>query len=89
MKAYDLLDSPEKWTKGKYARNKAGELADIKEGACWCVDGALTLCYSGDSEYYKARKRLRNVVGFSIIGWNDAPERTFEEVQAALRKADV
>lgn len=38
----------------------------------------------------KIQRQLRDSLGVdSIVMWNDAPERTFEEVKEAFRKADL
>jgi hypothetical protein len=36
---------------------------------------------------YRADRALRNIIDAPVTVWNDAPERTQEEVVAAFRKA--
>ena len=51
-----------------------------------CTMGAMTSMHHFD--IVKARENLSAVIGTSdITMWNDAPERTAEEVVNALRKA--
>lgn len=47
MKIYELLDSPEKWTKKYYARDKAGYSTNSCDNyaCCWCLVGAAMKCY--------------------------------------------
>lgn len=48
MKIYELLDSPEKWTKGYFARNKTGDPTEShdNDACCWCLIGAAMKCYN-------------------------------------------
>lgn len=46
MKPSELLDKPEKWTKGVPARTATGEQSPsfTSDAVCWCALGALTRC---------------------------------------------
>jgi hypothetical protein len=81
-----LLSGPEKWTKVASARNSLGATVtpDDEDAVCWCLNGAIfktarnyTLCH------YEIRKYLPG----SIVNWNDAKARTFEDVTRLLDKA--
>lgn len=89
MKAWELLDSPEKWCKGANALTSDGmEVSACDPRACrWCLEGALRKCYgSFDLKIQAVRDALNT---HYVFEWNDAPERTFEEVRNALIAADV
>jgi hypothetical protein len=97
MKAYELLDSPEKWTQGSHARSASGDERGANDAdACrWCIAGAFRKCYSDDFGLYTpeglaAIKRVRGLVlENDLVSWNDDPNRTFEQVREALIKADA
>jgi hypothetical protein len=92
MKTYELLNSPDKWCKGANALSESGaSVNDSSPGACkWCVNGALRKCYPTIDE----RSPLYNKIwletnGLFIAEWNDAPERTWQEVHDLLVKLDI
>jgi len=81
MKAYQLLDSPDKWRQFYPSDGK-------QSGTCALI--AICDCYKTSEEQGAACARLRKVIGeVGIMSWNDEPGRTFEEVRGALIKADV
>lgn len=95
-KAYELLDSPEKWCQGPYAEDASGEAVDERSpDACsWCLVGAISRCYMPDGDddlrdYLRACNAIRKAVGVECGRWNDAPERTFQEVRDVLLKLDI
>ncbi len=59
----------------------------------FCCLGAISECYRAIEIPFvidKLRAFLMTTGdGLSIIQWNDAPDRTYEQVIAALREADV
>jgi hypothetical protein len=102
MKLKELLDKPEKWTKGVCARDSNG--LPIKSGdknaVCWCLSGATHQCYpESPFEIYKkvldAAVELRYWtftdvwIGAAIINLNDREGITFEDIKAILEHADV
>ena len=88
MKAWQLLDSPEKWTQYEWARGSNGEKAsETYPPVCWCIFGAVKDCYSGIS-FKSPWVRLQNKLD-NPVKWNDAPERTYEEVYAVLKELDI
>lgn len=94
MKPSELLDKPEKWTKGYLARTTGGRPinADDPNATCWCVFGALARCeYTGEA-WIIAVSKLRFEIGseyISIPEWNDAEETTYEQVIDVLKKAGL
>jgi hypothetical protein len=90
MKAYELLDSPEKWTQGAMARNADGDVVAVTspKAVRWCLAGAIKRS-NGTEDWEKAYDAFFETNKRRGISWNDAPERTFEEVRAALIEADV
>ena len=97
MKMKELLDSEEKWTKGTYARDKRGKgISPICSNAvCFCLLGAIEKCYSSEKKenldyavISKIRRHLNLRTG-TIACWNDAPERTFEEVKSLVEELDI
>lgn len=89
MKAYELLDSPERWTQFVPARNSAGEVVKAKapDAVCWCIMGAIVRCYpKGKRNMFED---FCNKVRCDLSQWNDRPERTWEEVYNLLKEYDI
>ncbi len=96
MKAYELLDSPEKWCQNDMAQDMDGKPANFERSSAYrfCALAAILLCYPMDVAVvdHPERRRFLESIGLSpgnVGAWNDAPERTWQEVYDALRKADV
>lgn len=65
MKAYELLDSPEKWIKQFSAKNARGYpvLPDNEDAFCWCIAGAIEKCYSNNTmNLIAAERRLLDIL---------------------------
>ena len=99
MKAWELLDSLEKWCKGALSKDAWGFPVSIEEGVCWCTAGAILKCHPEDNaplrnktlfmleSVLKDRKMI--TMGQSTGAWNDAPKRTWREVYDLLRELDI
>ncbi len=91
MKVYELLDKPEKWTKGMLSRDSRGRPIDYPRdelAVCWCLLGAIELCYES-REDMSVVKLVRNSINRGISEWNDAPERTYSEVISLCKELDI
>lgn len=90
-----ILDSPDKWTKGAYARGKSGK--DVSNfgryATCFCLAGAFNRAagqrsnrnmYSLAPGYAKASVAMNNRVWrgghFSFVTYNDLPTTTYEDI---------
>jgi hypothetical protein len=93
MKVRELLSSPEKWTKDVGARDAHGNMCfpTDKQAVCWCLGEAIGLCYCNNRDHRKVRELVLYRIGrmASISPWNDAPERTYEEVKALVDELDI
>lgn len=93
MKAYELLDSPEKWIQNLAACAADGTSCDSDEpvAARWCLFGAINRCYQAEAlvEYNERWTRLRDRLGCGPITWNDTPGRTYDEVITVLKELDI
>jgi hypothetical protein len=90
MKAYELLDSPEKWIKGAFARDKEGNSVPCgdRKACCWDVLGAIKLCYDTEEERNRVFSTILNhIEENSVAGWND--KSTYKEVHRVLKRLDV
>ena len=83
LKAADIIEE-----KGWYQGNMIGPKGEL------CMLGALNVASDYSLEYFNVRTVVRDHLhisvkdkSFSLSNWNDAPERTKEEVIAALRGA--
>lgn len=85
---------PERWIKRGGALDETGD-------SCWGkFDRAVKFCLYGACKYiydptYKLEQRpkeitrLYNSINDSVVEWNDAPERTFEEVLAKVKELGI
>jgi hypothetical protein len=90
-KKHELLnffDKPKKWTQYASARDKDGlpTVCNSKNAVSFCLLGALTVI---EDYHYENRfslyYTLKNYLEENIHEWNDAPERTFEDIQIMLK----
>ncbi len=92
MKIKELLAKPEAWTKGAWARDFQNTSVHGRNpmACCWCLGGALDLCYNYE-EQYAICKLIHNeaCISLTIAEWNDAPERTHQEVLDLVTRLDV
>ena len=90
MKAYALLSDRSKWTQGALARTASGESIRPRhvDASSWCLYGALLWCYGINTYHDTVLPRVCSIVGDVSI-WNDAPERTYEDVVALCRELDI
>lgn len=99
MKVWKLLDAPAKWCQEIDAMDFEGVGIDAlnPDAVCWCLEGALERCYydvsssvESQPNLQRAREKVIDALDEgNIISWNDAPERTFEEVAALVRRLDI
>ena len=101
MKAFELLEKPESWCQGMFAKTKEGIMVHpISPNASqWCISGAIHKVYRDDhvlnSAELEAFRKLLDVLDYpnnfyaSIVGWNDDSKRTHAEVLALLKEAGV
>ena len=90
--AADLLSEEGRWCQGAAALTKEGRFCrpEDPEAASWCALGAIRRV--SDVDIFdpvpaNALAFLRDQTSFYLPSWNDVPERTREEVVAALRRA--
>jgi len=91
MKIQKLFSNdPTKWTRGANARNiHAAKVSfNSKSAVCWCLFGAGVKCY-GLARWDDICDKVAAKVGCTIPEWNDAPERTFEDVKALVEELDI
>lgn len=90
MLVKDLLNDPSRWTQFFFARNGVGTPVWPEDGTavCWCLLGAIHKCYEertcGVIEL--VQKELNYV---SVAKWNNAPERTFEDVKNLVTRLNI
>lgn len=83
------------WTQGAFARNSVGDAVneDSEQACAWCVTGALMaaprIAVDDAARFYlhKAIASIDDASQHSLASWNDAPDRTQEEVLAAFDAA--
>ncbi len=92
--AKHTLSERSRWTRGMNAREKDGfaEAPLSSNAVCFCLNGAIIRACDGVSvQYYKAMEYLRKAIGSEdmdcVVLFNDASQRTHEEVLAVLDKA--
>lgn len=89
--ARQLVEKPERWTQGVFARDLNGRPVDLlgPHAKCFCISGAVGRVVKRDHakwdqilELLAKTARRRNIVRF-----NDANKRTHAEVLAAFDRA--
>lgn len=94
MKLKELFADPKRWTKGAHAKDAAGVGVSVSnpDAKCFCLSGAIIKIH-GSKEHGpggEVYKKIQNYIGHRIISaWNDAPERTIEDVQQLCRELDI
>lgn len=78
-----------RWTKGYYFRDENGSPCSLEEATCACLAGARRIVY-GDNT--KEEDTIKDLLydSLGIIGnWNDASERTIEDVRKLVRELNI
>ena len=92
VKVHELLSSPDSWTKYVMARNNDYYTVqpNSTEAVRWCILGAIYHCYGGrtNDAGILAVIKISQTVGV-ISTWNDAPDRTYEDVRDLCLKLDI
>lgn len=77
------------WIQGYSSRDATGQPCHSIQGCKWCLLGAIEKISKSIKEEIYLRVKLRKIIGLNIIDFNDAPERTWEEVEAAIKEAGI
>lgn len=87
MKMCELLNR-ETWTQGVYARDADGKQVSVNSTMAvkFCLIGALVRCYPDDRTdlYEQLYGRLGNRE-LTLTGWNDYPDRKWEDVERIIK----
>lgn len=83
-----------RWTKHLRARDACGAMTQPErpEAVCWCLVGAFNRVTSkrrmrrADREEFVRALEARVGTLASVASWNDAPARTFSDIQELLRE---
>jgi hypothetical protein len=92
MKVKDFLDTSEKWTKGRWARDAGGRMIPYTSvhAVSRCLAGLICWCYKDSNGWSEIWDKINREIGGACIAfWNDASERTFEDVKALVEKLDI
>lgn len=84
-----LLDTPDRWTQGAYARDSEGKIVSTLDPVAvrWCLDGAICVVAGSGSEAYQVGVEINQSISGGAAWrryWNDARFRTHEQVLAML-----
>lgn len=92
-----LIDTPEKWTKGTYARDAEGLSCSVDAEACsFCAMGAM---YTAAPLYRAAPKRHTSYCGalgtltkecpysMCVVDYNDDPDTEHKDIMALFDRA--
>ena len=83
MKLSEILTGPEKWIKQDYWEHGRS-----------CLMGGIHRLVEGEPDllYTRERARLERIIGLpddrSVEDWNDAPERTWDDVALVIAEYD-
>lgn len=92
--AEEFKASPQSWTKRVWATDSKKQQVAVTspEASCWCLLGAfrreIPKIYDANYEGVTIKRLIDNYFpeSLGIVGWNDRPERTIEEVIAKLEE---
>ncbi len=87
----ELFSDASRWTQRTDARNAQGEELwfNDDEAVCWCLMSGLNLVYRDNLGIFKqVYFAMREKVG-SLIAYNDAPDRTFSDIQNLVQKVET
>ena len=82
----ELFEDPKRWIKENMSTDIQGNPTNVNEAVCWCLMGAMLKIYP---KYTHAWDAVINELNGKLITWNDAPERTHEEVIALCKKLGI
>jgi len=83
LQAMEIIGSPERWTKGTFARDSDGvsTVYYSSKAVCFCSIGALEKVKAAYSaKYYIARSLPKDASSSGIVKYNDAPETKHKDV---------
>lgn len=88
MKLKELFTDESKWTKGSYARDQDGLTVDPQndKAVCWCFRGAM---YKIGFNIHSLTHIFEKLFPDGVMDWNDAPERTFEDIKKLVEELDI
>lgn len=91
MKAYEVIDAPDKWIQSAFARTKQGWGVSTrdKDAYCFCAVGAIYRAYYEDELCHEVVEKLEKVLNRYVPHWNDKPGRTWEEVYQVLKDNNI
>ncbi len=89
MKIRELLSDASKWTQHYLARKANGTPTSEQDpyAVSWCLVGAVIVCYPQAS--LSVYEQIEKKTGGEMIDWNNAPERTFEDVRKLVEELDI
>lgn len=94
----ELLDQPEKWTRGATARDSEGHIqcSSSPEATCWCLLGACYRCgiAEGSEQYEKLAGTIEEMFPDRaepdvLVSFNDNPATCFADIRAVIEAAGV
>lgn len=85
--AKELINTPERWTKGCLARTQQGDptIVDDPDAVCFCMLGALAKVSQGQNHY--TGEILYEELEEPISNFNDDENTTHADVMAAFDRA--
>ena len=89
MKAHQLIDTPNKWTKTKSWHLKNGNNPTQEHSNKWCVATAILKCYPIENEEILVIfQKLEDNIGMSNLAkWNDT--NNHQTIYNTLKKLDI
>lgn len=82
MTLQELYTDASRWTQHTWTRDQHGNDTQIMSpsAVCWCLSAGVMLCYPDTNDSATVRQKIMNKIGMLITEWNDAPERTAEDI---------
>lgn len=90
MKIRELLSDESKWTQKHLARDADSNpvIPQDDTAVSFCLMGAMDRCYPHNRDNHRVYRKVAREVE-QVGTWNDAPDRTFADVQALVTRLDI
>ena len=89
MTLQELFTDPSTWTKEYAAKDKRGlgVVPFDPNTVCWCLLGGIEKCYG--SKWVEIVNDVHAHIRMPLSIWNDAPERTFEDIVQLVKELNI
>lgn len=90
----ELFADPARWTQLANSKNSEGQTCYVHspQAHCFCLAGGTMRVYPLVEDRFRVFNLLTREItrdSSGVVGWNDDPRRTVEDVQALVKKLNI